>query len=134
MWPNCGYVVRLTARCVCITVWRTISLSACGVARCSEVDAELLAVGLSTFRFTLLALNEFNYLEGTQHIDGFFDDLSVSWQAASTRGEAEALERAELRGAYHYPLNIQGNRRVELFKYVRHLKSARNAYKRRYVQ
>jgi GIY-YIG catalytic domain len=88
---------------------------------------------LSTFRFTLLALNEFNYLEGTQHIDGFSDDLSVSCQAASTRGKAEALERAELRGAYHYPLNIQGNRRAELFKYVRHLKSARSAYKRLYV-
>jgi GIY-YIG catalytic domain len=98
-----------------------------------ETIAALQSLPVRARRFTLLALNEFNYLEGTQHIDGFFDDLSVSWQAASMRGEAEAFERAELRGAYHYPLNIQGNRRAELLKYVRHLKSARSAYKQRYV-
>lgn len=89
---------------------------------------------LSTFRFTLLALNEFDYLKGTGEIDEFFDGLSVSWQATSTREEAEAFERAELQGAYHYPLNIQGNRRAEVLEYVRHLKSARSAYKRRYVE
>lgn len=89
---------------------------------------------LSTFRFTLLALNEFDYLKGTQEIDGFFDGLSVSWQAASTRAEAEALEQAELRGAHHFPLNIKGNRRAELSTYARHLRSARSAYKRQYVK
>jgi hypothetical protein len=88
---------------------------------------------LSTFRFTLLALNEFDYLKGTQQIDEFFDDLSVSWQSVSTREEAAALEAAELQGEYHYPLNIQGNKRDELLNYVRHLKSARRDYKRRYA-
>lgn len=89
---------------------------------------------LSTFRFTLLAMNEFDYLKGARQIDGFFDGLLVSWQATSTREEAEALERAELQGAYHYPLNIQGNKHVELLKYVRHLKSTRSSYKRRYIE
>lgn len=89
---------------------------------------------LSTFRFTLLALNEFDYLKGTRQIDQFFDGLLVSWQVTSTREEAEALERAELQGAYHYPLNIQGNKRAELLKYVQHLKSIRSSYKRRYTR
>jgi hypothetical protein len=89
---------------------------------------------LSTFRFTLLALNEFDYLKGTRQIDRLFDGLSVSWQATDTRKEAEALERAELQGTYHYPLNIQGNRRAELLKYVRYLKSTRSSYKRRYME
>jgi len=86
---------------------------------------------LSTFRFTLLALNDFDYLGGSSQIDDFFDSLSIGWQAANTRDEAEALERSELQGTYHYPLNIQGNRRPELVAFVRHLKSTRSAYKRR---
>jgi hypothetical protein len=89
---------------------------------------------LSTFRFTLLALNDFDYLGGSDQIDGFFDSLSVNWQAANSRKEAEALERTELQGMYHYPLNIQGNKRAELLEFVRHLKSTRSAYKRRYVK
>ena len=89
---------------------------------------------LSTFRFTLLALNDFNYLEGAQEIDSFFDALSISWRVASTRGEAEAFEQAEFHGEYHYPLNIKGNRRPELIQYTRHLKSVRKAYKQRYVE
>jgi hypothetical protein len=89
---------------------------------------------LSTFRFTLLALNDFDYLEGEEQIDGYFDSLSVSRQTATSREEAEAVERAELRGRYHYPLNIQGNRRAELVAFVRYLKSIRSAYKRRYVK
>jgi hypothetical protein len=88
---------------------------------------------LSTFRLTLLAVNDFDFVQGSQQIDELFDGLSVSWQAAGSREEAEALERAELDGAYHYPLNIQGNRRAELIRYIRHLKSARSAYKRRYL-
>ena len=78
--------------------------------------------------------NEFDYLKGAQQIDGFFDGLSVSWQKAEERKEAKALERAELLGEYHYPLNIQGNKKAELLNYVRHLKSARRDYKRRYVE
>lgn len=89
---------------------------------------------LSTFRFTLLALNDFDYLKGPEQIDGYFDSLSVSWQANKSREDAVAIEHAELQGIYHYPLNIQRNRRVEVVNYVRHLKSLRRAYKSRYVK
>jgi hypothetical protein len=89
---------------------------------------------LSTFRFTLLALNDFDYLQGAEQIDGFFDGMSVCWRATTTRAEAEQMERAELQGEYHYPLNIQGNKWPELVAFVRHLKSTRIAYKRRFVQ
>lgn len=89
---------------------------------------------LSTFRFTLLALNDFDYLQGADQIDRFFDGLSVSWQAATTREEAEEMERAELRSEYHYPLNIQRNRRPELAAFLCHLKSTRSAYKRRFLE
>lgn len=88
---------------------------------------------LSTFRFTLLALNDFDYLGGSVQIDDFFDRLSIGWQVANTRAEAEAVERRELMGTYHFPLNIQGNSRPELSTFVRHLKSTRSAYKRRFV-
>jgi hypothetical protein len=89
---------------------------------------------LSTFRFTLLALNDFDYLGGSSQIDDFFDSLSIAWQAVDSRDEAEALERSELQGTYHYPLNIQGNSRLELVAFVRHLKSTRSAYKRRFMK
>lgn len=89
---------------------------------------------LSTFRFTLLTLNDFDYSEGEKQIDGYFDSLSVSWQTATSRREAAAIESAELRGPYHYPLNIQGNRRTELVDFVRYLKSTRCAYKRQYLK
>lgn len=89
---------------------------------------------LSTFRFTLLALNDFDYRQGAKQIDRFFDGLSVAWRAAATRHEAEEMERAELQGDYHYPLNIQGNRQPELGAFLRHLKLTRSAYKRRFVQ
>ncbi|MFC5398831.1 GIY-YIG nuclease family protein [Undibacterium jejuense] len=88
---------------------------------------------LSTFRLTLLALNDFDYLQGAKQIDAFFDGLSVAWQVTGTREEAEAMEHAELQGDYHYPLNIQGNRRPELVEFVRHLKSSRRAYRKRFV-
>lgn len=89
---------------------------------------------LSTFRLTLLALNDFDYLQGAEQIDGFFDCLSVVWRVATTREEAEEMEQVELRGEYHYPLNIRGNRRPELVAFLRHLKSTRSAYKRRFLQ
>lgn len=89
---------------------------------------------LSTFRFTLLALNDFDYRQGAEQIDRFFDGLSVAWQASATRHEAEEMERAELQGDYHYPLNIRGNRQPELGAFLRHLKLTRSAYKRRFVQ
>ena len=89
---------------------------------------------LSTFRFSLLALNDFDYLSGSSQIDDFFDSLSIDWKATNTRDEAMALERSELQGKYHYPLNIQGNRRPEVVAFVRYLKSTRSAYKRRFVE
>jgi hypothetical protein len=80
-----------------------------------------------------LALNDFDYLQGEKQIDQYFDGLSVSWQAASTRAEAEKMERTELQGEYHFPLNIQGNKRPELVSFVQHLKATRIAYKKRFV-
>lgn len=88
---------------------------------------------LSTLRFTLLALNDFDYLAGSSQIDAYFDSLSVCWQAANTVEEAKALEDSELKGRYHYPLNIKGNSRPELVAFVRNLKSTRSAYKRRFL-
>lgn len=88
---------------------------------------------LSTFRLTLLALNDFNYLIGSDHIDNFFDNLSISWQATNSRKEAEALEHVELQSGHHYPLNIRGNTRPELTAFVRYLKETRSAYRRQYV-
>ncbi len=88
---------------------------------------------LSTFRFTLLALNNFDYLQGAQQIDQYFDGLSVAWRVATTRQEAKEIERSELQGDYHYPLNIQGNQHPELAGFIRHLKLTRSAYKARFV-
>lgn len=87
---------------------------------------------LSTFRFTLLALNDFDYSRGAQQINGFFDELSISWRETSSREEAEEMERCELRGSYHYPLNIQGNKRPELALFTQYLKSKRRAYKQQF--
>lgn len=89
---------------------------------------------LSTFRLSLLALNDFNYSNGAAQIDAHFDTLSVSWQPTRSREEAQTIEHAELRGDFHYPLNIQGNNRTELASFVRHLKSTRKAYKLRHSQ
>ena len=88
---------------------------------------------LSTFRFTLLALNDFDYPEGEEKIDKYFDALSVSWRSTTTREEAESIECSELDGEYHYPLNIQANKRPELLAYTRHLKAVRSNYKKRYI-
>lgn len=88
---------------------------------------------LSTFRFTLLALNDFDYSEGVEKIDKYFDALSVSWRSTTTREEAESIECNELHGEYYYPLNIQGNKRSELLAFTRHLKVMRSAYKKRYI-
>lgn len=88
---------------------------------------------LSTFRFTLLALNDFDYTQGATQIDRFFDGMSVAWLATATRKEAELMEQAELQGDFDYPLNIQGNRQPELAGFIRHLKSTRRTYKRKFV-
>jgi hypothetical protein len=88
---------------------------------------------LSTFRFTLLALNAFDYLAGRQEIDLFMDELSLSWLETTSSAEAEAIELSELKGEYHYPLNIQDNHRAELAAYTPFLRSLRKAYKQRYL-
>jgi|SRR5581483_7620090 len=89
---------------------------------------------LSTFRFTLLALNDFDFLRGAADIDAFMDELDIEWRAFPTVGEALAAEKAELAGAFHYPLNIQNNRHPELTSFTRHLKATRRAYKERYLR
>lgn len=94
----------------------------------------LLSGFLSTFRLTLLALNNFDYTQGAKQIDEYFDGLSVAWRAATTRDEAKEMERTELQDGYHYPLNIQGNRRPELGAFLRHLKRTRSSYRRCFVQ
>ncbi|MFZ6771570.1 GIY-YIG nuclease family protein [Undibacterium sp. SXout7W] len=88
---------------------------------------------LSTFRLTLLALNEIDYSGGDVEINNYFDDLSLSWKSTNTREEAELIERSELHGEYHYPLNIQGNKRPELLNYINLLKVIRKNYKRRNI-
>jgi hypothetical protein len=90
---------------------------------------------LSTFRFTLLALNDFEYVAGSSEIDHFMNDLDVLWQALPSVDVAKDLERKELgAGTFHYPLNIQDNRHPELAGFVRHLKDIRKAYKQRYLE
>lgn len=88
---------------------------------------------LSTFRFTLLSLNDFDYLAGSDEIDRFMDDLSLSWIQANSREEAEAIESAELAGEFQFPLNISQNKCVDLKSYLRFLSSIRKAYKQRYL-
>ncbi|HEU4634921.1 MAG TPA: hypothetical protein VFS41_02000 [Edaphobacter sp.] len=88
---------------------------------------------LSTFRLTLLVLNQFDYRAGAESIDAFFDELSISWLPTKTRIEAENVERMELGGNFHYPLNIAGNSCPELRHFLRHLKAARSEYKHLYL-
>jgi hypothetical protein len=89
---------------------------------------------LSTLRFTLLALNDFDYRMGRQEIDRFMDSLSLAWLPARSREEAKAMEASELQGEFHYPLNIQHNSSGELTKYLHFLKNTRKAYKERYLK
>ncbi len=88
---------------------------------------------LSTLRFTLLALNGFDYLAGRQEIDRFMDRLSHSWMETASTVEADAIESSALKGDFHYPLNIKDNDCVELARYTRFLRSMRTTYKRRYI-
>lgn len=84
---------------------------------------------LSTFRFTLLSLNDLDYLAGSETIDRFMDGLDVVWEALPSIQAAEEREKKELSGPFHYPLNIQGNAHPELAGFTRHLKQTRKAYK-----
>lgn len=89
---------------------------------------------LSTFRFTLLALNDFDYTAGDSEIDGFMDGLDVLWHSLPTVAAAKEQELKEFTtGPFHYPLNIQNNRHTELARFVCHLKELRRTYKRRFL-
>jgi GIY-YIG catalytic domain-containing protein len=88
---------------------------------------------LSTLRFTLLALNDFDYVPNGSEIDDFMDLLSLRWQPTKSRSEAESLESRELRGEFRYPLNIKGNLHVELQEYILELKRKRAAYRARKI-
>jgi len=85
-------------------------------------------------QFTLLALNDFEYDPALDHINLFFDRLSVSWLEADSREAALAMQVKESGGKFRYPLNIQSNRHPELSQYVHHVKSVRQEYKSRYVK
>jgi len=89
---------------------------------------------LSTFRLTLLVLNDYDFARGATDIDAFMDGLEIEWQQFPTVREALAAETLELAGAFHYPLNIQNNRRSELAAFTLHLKGLRKAYKERYLR
>ena len=88
---------------------------------------------LSTFRKTLLALNRIDYETGFDEINRFMDGLDVSWLKTEDKRSAEQIETAELDGEFHYPLNIQGNRRAELRAYLQFLKQRRKEYKDRFI-
>ena len=87
---------------------------------------------LSTFRKTLLALNEIDYDTGFEEINGFMDRLDVSWQVTEERSTAKAIEDAEVCGEWDYPLNIQGNRSPKLQPFLQFLKRIRKEYSDRF--
>jgi hypothetical protein len=89
---------------------------------------------LSTFRFTLLALNGYDYSAGAKEIDRFIDQLSISWKLTTTAIEAKSAEAKEIGGRFLYPLNLQGNHRPELVRFHQHLTSMRAAYKLRHLK
>ena len=84
---------------------------------------------LSTFRLTLLALNEFDFYLGDDEINGYFDDLLIEWTAVGSREAAMHMERLEFDSGFQFPLNIQGNRSSEPAGYLNHLKAARRSFK-----
>jgi hypothetical protein len=85
---------------------------------------------LSTFRFTLLALNRFDYRTAGEDIGRFMDNLDLIWMPTETIAEATLIETAEL-GEFDFPLNIQNNHRLELMGYLHFLKAMRRNYKQR---
>jgi hypothetical protein len=84
---------------------------------------------LSTFRFTLLALHNFDYWHDEDRLNAEFDQLWVDWQPADSRAHALELEHQEFRSGFHYPLNIQGNPAPELAAYLKFVKQTRKSYK-----
>ena len=84
---------------------------------------------ISTFRKTLLALNEIEYATGFEKINQFMDGLDLHWQVTPSLDAAKALETEELAGGYRFPLNIQGNKHAALKPFIRYLKQRRKEYK-----
>lgn len=87
---------------------------------------------LSTLRFSLIALAEFDYNSGEAEINSLMDALDVRWISTRGKSEAEEIEATELGGNFHFPLNIKGNQRSETIRFVKHLKKQREAYRERY--
>jgi len=95
-----------------------------------RLDASAMRSGfLSTFRFTLLALNDFDYMLGDAEINAFYDRLNVRWQITSTREEALAIESANLSSGVSFPLNISGNQSPGVRDFTKFLKAQRKSYK-----
>ncbi len=127
---------RAAERKVCLYHGMATSLRQ-RVAWHSEQELTLSALRsgfLSTFRFTLLALNGYDYSAGAKEIDRFMDQLAISWKLLATAIEAKSAEAEEIGGRFFYPLNLQGNHRPELANFHQYLKSARAAYKVRYLK
>jgi hypothetical protein len=100
-----------------------------------KLTASALRSGfLSTFRLTLLALRDFPYSAGSKEIDRFMDGLAVAWHPTADVAAAQAVESAELRGPFHYPLNLSGNRQQQLTVFHLHLTSLRRTYKHRHLE
>lgn len=100
-----------------------------------KLNASALRSGfLSTFRLTLLALRDFPYSADSTAIDRFMDGLAVAWHPAVDVAAAQAAEYAELRGPFHYPLNLSGNHREQFMAFHQHLKSLRRTYKQRHLE
>lgn len=98
-----------------------------------ELTKSVLASGfLSTFRLSLLALNDFEYGSGNEIINEYLDELFVSWDVAKTRMDAAKRERERFQSGYHFPLNIQNNLSPELAKFHEFLKERRKSYKKMY--
>ena len=89
---------------------------------------------LSTFRFTLLALNDWEFDSGESEINEYFDDLLLEWNEAASREDAMQMERIEFESGFHFPLNIQGNRNSELSMFLHHLKGTRKSYRTRNLE
>lgn len=89
---------------------------------------------LSTFRFTLLALHQFDYWHDEDRLNAEFDQLWVDWMPAESRPHALELEHQEFLSGFHYPLNLQGNPAPELAPYLRFVKDARKSYKLRTLE
>ena len=88
---------------------------------------------LSTLRFSLLALGKLNYNSGDAAINRLMDELSVSWASTQGKPEADLIEASELRGGFHFPLNIRDNHRLETARFVEHLQELRRVYRKQYL-